>query len=73
MVWHVGKALSRARSVVACHLSGNSGITPTLMDLLQTRIRCAAKLPYRKIGLEVGIDPKNTRVRTQKGRFAKYD
>ena len=32
MLWHIGKSLSRARSVISCHLSGNQGITPTLME-----------------------------------------
>lgn len=73
MLWYIGKSLARAKSLISCHLSGNQGVTPTLMELLQTRIRCASKVPYRKIGLELGIDPKNYRVRTQVGRFPKYD
>ena len=56
MLWHVGKALSRARSVVSVHLSGNQGITPTLLDQLRTRIRCKPPVPYFKVGLENGID-----------------
>lgn len=32
MLWNIGKALSRARSVISVHLSGNRGITPTLKD-----------------------------------------
>ena len=56
MLWHVGKALSRARSVVSVHLSGNQGITPTLIEQLQTRIRCKQPIPYFKVGLEQGLD-----------------
>ena len=40
MLWHIGKALTRARSVISLHLSGNQGVTPTLIEQLRTRIRC---------------------------------
>ena len=56
MLWHIGKALSRARSVIAVHLSGNYGVTERLVELLPTRIRCAKKVPDTKISLYTGID-----------------
>ena len=73
MLWHIGKALSRARSVVSVHLSGNQGITPTLIEQLQTRIRCRPMRSTEKIGLEVGIDRASPMIRTQRGRFKAHD
>lgn len=73
MLWHIGKALSRARSVVSLHLDGNPGFTPTLAEQLQTRIRCQPAAPYRKIGLYVGLDADAAGVRTQRGRFRAHD
>ena len=74
MLWHIGKALSRARSVISLHLSGNQGITPTLLKQLQPRIRCRAQLSYKKIGLNVGIDLTGSpMLNTAKGRFKKHD
>ena len=64
MLWHIGKALSRARSVIAVHLSGNYGVTERLVDLLRTRIRCKPKVPQSRIGLDIGIDKNNRLINT---------
>ena len=74
MLWHIGKALSRARSVISVHLSGNQGITPTLLKQLHTRIRCRPQLSYRKIGLNVGLNLKGSpMLMTSQGRFKTHD
>ena len=74
MLWHIGKALSRARSVISVHLSGNQGITPTLKQQLLTRIRCKPELPYTRVGFDVGLGSHHDKMtRTQQGRFRKHD
>ena len=30
-------------------------------------------IPFRKVGLEIGIDPNSPRIRTMKGRFKAVD
>ena len=73
MLWHISKSLSRARSVVSCHLSGNIGITNTLIEQIHGRIRCKPKFLHRPIGLEVGLNQADKALRTQRGRFKGYD
>ena len=64
MLWHISKSLSRARSVVSCHLSGNIGITNTLIEQIHGRIRCKPKVSHRPIGLEIGLNPADKNLRT---------
>ena len=61
MLWHIGKALTRARSVISLHLSGNQGVTPTLIEQLRIRIRCSPKLPETSMQIAParGIDVHN--------------
>ena len=78
MLWNIGKALSRARSVISVHLSGNQGISPTLIDQLQTRIRCKEQLTYQKVGFHKGLDNHGKELTekmtsTRKGRFRELD
>ena len=75
MLWHIGKALTRARSVISLHLSGNQGVTPTLIEQLRTRIRCQPQPQEMslKIAPNRGIDVHNPMLSTMKGRFRKYD
>ena len=57
MLWNIGSSLSRAKSLISIHLSGNQGITPALKTLLKQRIRCKPEvLEKNKIGLEKGFN-----------------
>ena len=40
MLWNIGTAMRRSRSMVALHLSGNPGVTQALKDYLEQRVRC---------------------------------
>lgn len=42
MLWYLGTALRRAKSLISLHLSGNPGITSTLKEYLYKRVRCKA-------------------------------
>ena len=56
MIWKLGSALSRAKSLVSIHFSGNQCISPTLRSNLFKRIKCRALPPERKIGLDFGLE-----------------
>ena len=55
MLWRLGKALKRAKSLVSIHFSGNQSITPALKQQLFQRVRCAQQPLQQKIGLDVGL------------------
>jgi len=40
VIYDMGTALRRARSILVIHLSGNPGLTPSNMEYLSKRIRC---------------------------------
>lgn len=40
MLWYIGTALRRAKSLVSLHLSGNPGVTKNVKDYLYKRVRC---------------------------------
>jgi hypothetical protein len=57
MLWRIGMCLSRAKSLASIHFSGNQGITPTLKEHLEERIRCVSRVSFAKIGLELNLEP----------------
>jgi len=57
MLWNIGSALSRAKSIISIHLSGNQGITPALKMMLKSRIRCKPEVAKKfHINLEKGFN-----------------
>ena len=47
MLWRIGSALSRAKSLVSIHFSGNQGITPAVKDQLFKRIHCRESIEHK--------------------------
>ena len=56
MLWKIGSSLSRGRTIVAVHFSGNPGVTPSVKAQLFNRIRCKNMKLERNFRLEAGID-----------------
>ena len=58
MIWKIGSALSKAKSVVSIHFSNNQCISPALKQNLFKRISCKNLKPERRIGLDIGLSDK---------------
>lgn len=43
MITNLGTAMRRSKSMVVLHLSGNPGVTDSVKDYLETRVRCKKK------------------------------
>jgi hypothetical protein len=54
MLWFIGAALRRAKSLISLHLSGNPGVTPALKEYLHKRVRCKELETVNHIRLEKG-------------------